>query len=620
MKRVFAILLALAMVLSLGVTAFAAEETGSITITNATKDKTYSIYKIFDATIKLAADGVTAEGVSYSIDENNQFFDDLFGADGKTDNAFFVYNANTGSVTKKDGVNDSELTEYLTDLVTGGTFTTAATPVVATGVEVKFDNLPYGYYLITSSLGTTATINSNTPDVKVIDKNQEPGTDFDKQVWDEEEQKWVDSNSANIGDKITYQISFTATNYDGDKLIKHYMVHDEKGDAIWAEFNSIQVFVNGVELPRGYYLSQGGDADNGTWLWLGDHDDTCTDGWNDIAEADRDRNDAQWYLVHLGYDKFRVTIPWLENHTLTDVTDGSGNVVSYSLNYPTDAESKFDSPASVEITYDAVMEPGASIGDTTHGNRFNKASASWTSEHETGTTPPDEVVTHVYGLGLLKDDTATGQNLAGAKFRIYKDKDCTQPVFVVPTDIEGVYMVDSKNTYSAGVSGSKMLDTREYYTDLYTKRGADYAAVLAAYLVDNEGNPVEQNNLVVSQINGKLVILGLEAGSYFLKEVEAPSGYNALTTPVELKAGEGIRPFYVYADADGKVADVQEEDVTHKENKYDVTHTVVHNSKGTELPSTGGKGAFMLISIGTMIAIGFAVLLITQKKMSVYHD
>ena len=50
------------------------------------------------------------------------------------------------------------------------------------------------------------------------------------------------------------------------------------------------------------------------------------------------------------------------------------------------------------------------------------------------------------------------------------------------------------------------------------------------------------------------------------------------------------------------------------------THTVVHNSKGAVLPSTGGKGAIMLISIGTMVAIGFAVLLITQKKMSVYKD
>ena len=116
MKKFLSIMMVLALVLSLGVTAFAAE-TGSITITNATIDETYAVYKIFDASIKLAADGETAEAVSYSIAQDNQFFEALFGADGTSNNTFFVYNANTGSVTKKEGVNDSELIKYLSDLV-----------------------------------------------------------------------------------------------------------------------------------------------------------------------------------------------------------------------------------------------------------------------------------------------------------------------------------------------------------------------------------------------------------------------------------------------------------------------------------------------------------------------
>jgi LPXTG-motif cell wall-anchored protein len=53
---------------------------------------------------------------------------------------------------------------------------------------------------------------------------------------------------------------------------------------------------------------------------------------------------------------------------------------------------------------------------------------------------------------------------------------------------------------------------------------------------------------------------------------------------------------------------------------YSLTHTVVHNSKGVVLPSTGGEGTFWLITIGTLMAIGFAVFLITNKKMSVYTD
>ena len=603
MKKFLSIIMVLAMVLSLSITAFAAENEGSITITNATIDETYELYKIFDASISKDADGNT-NAVSYSIETDNQFFAALFGADGTTDNTYFVYNVNTGSVTKKEGVNDSELIKYLTELVENGTYNTAATPVKATSDEVKFENLPYGYYLITSTLGTTVTINSNTPDVEVIDKNQKPGGDFDKQIQigvdAEGKPIWGDSNSANIADQVTYKISFVATNYDGENKIKYYQIHDEKGDAIWAEFNSFKVTVGGVELKRGYYLSQGGvNTDN--WEFLGD--------WSDIPEADRDRNDAQWYLVHLDYDKFRITIPWLENHTISDVTNADGDVTAYSVNFPEDSASKFDSPVTVAVEYKAVIEATAAIGATSHGNRFNKAHASWTSEHETLTTPPDEVVTYVYGIGLLKDDINTRENLAGAKFRVFKDEACTEPVYVIPTDVKGVYIVDSLNTVAEEISGIKQETSRK-----------KYEAYLEEYLKDKDGNPIEQDNLVVSQVNGKLVILGLKEGTYYLKEVEAPAGYNALTQPVEFKAGEEIRSFNIFADENGNVANIQQTDGVHHEINYDLTHTVVHNSKGVVLPSTGGMGTFWLITIGTILAIGFAVFLITHKKMSVYTD
>ena len=604
MKKFLSIIMVLAMVLSLSITAFAAENEGSITITNATIDETYELYKIFDASISQNADGET-EAVSYSIKADNQFFASLFGADGKTDNTYFVYNADTGSVSKKEGVNDAELIDYLTDLVEAGNYQPAVTPVVADSDEVKFENLPYGYYLITSSLGTTVTINSNTPNVSVIDKNQEPGAEFDKQIATERDADgnpiaWGDSNTANIADKVTYRVSFEATNYDGENQIKYYQIHDEKGDAIWVEFNSFTVKVGGVELKKGYYLQQGGvNTDN--WEFLGD--------WSAIPEADRDRNDAEWYLVHLDYDKFRITIPWLEGHTIIDVTNAAGETTAYSVNFPENADSKFESPVEVVITYDAVIEATAAIGNTTHGNRYNKAHASWTSAHETISTKPEEVVTYVYGIGLLKDDIATRENLAGAKFRVYKDADCKEPVYVIPTDIEGVYIVDSLDTVAEDISGIAQQTTRKLYE-----------AYLEAYLKDENGATIRQNNLVVSQENGKLVILGLKAGTYYLKEVEAPAGYNALTQPVEFKAGEEIRSFIIFADQNGKVADIQQDDGVHHEISYDLTHTVVHNSKGVVLPSTGGMGTFWLITIGTILAIGFAVFLITHKKMSVYSD
>ena len=202
MKKFLSILMVLTMVLSLSVTAFAAENTGSITITNATIGDSYSLYKIFDATYSVDANG-NADAVSYSITAENQFFSYMFGADGKTENTYFVYDAVTGAVTRKDGTQNSDIIGYLTDMVRSETNSFAAVKSeTATAETLVFDDLPYGYYLIDKGVDTAVTIDSNTPDVQVIDKNQVPGSDFSKQVWDEETQQWVVNSSANIGDIV----------------------------------------------------------------------------------------------------------------------------------------------------------------------------------------------------------------------------------------------------------------------------------------------------------------------------------------------------------------------------------------------------------------------------------
>lgn len=650
MKRVFAILLALVMILSLSVTAYAAGENGSITITNATPGEDYSLYKIFDASVKKNADGTT-EAVSYSIDPNNNpYFSILFGADGKKLNEHFIYNPNatTGNILVNENATQDQLIAYLTKLVKESKVDPIQKvedfqlhPEVndtdpTDDDDLVFSGLDSGYYLIISSLGSAVTINSNTPHVEVIDKNQEPGTNFDKQVQtgvdDEGKPTWGDSNSASIGDKVNYRISVDTTNYDGDQKIKYYQFHDEKGDAIWAEFNSIEVFVGGKELPRGYYLSQGGVNTN-NWLLLGDEDNGCSDGWDNLGENERTPENAQWFLVHLGYDKFRITIPWLEGHDLVENKDTQGNTVSYTLKFAEDAEPKYQSPNKLEVTYRAAVEANAAIGGTDHGNRFNKAHGSWTTEYETGNTPDDQVTTRVYGIGLLKDDSQSRKNLAGATFAVYGsytedangNKVYGDPVNVIPTGIDGVYAVDSLGTDLDKISGDHKQTTRAYYQYLREPDGN--------FILTDKDNPeskvvnaalaaqgTTQTNKVVSQVNGKLAILGLEAGDYYLVEIEAPEGYNALQEHVVLTAGEGARPFVVYADKNGDVADIQSEDGTHKAYTYELTHTVVHNSKGAILPSTGGEGRIMLISIGTMLAIGFAILLITQKKMSIYTD
>ena len=60
MKKVISVMLAMLICVSLVATAFAAEGTGSITITNATIGNSYSLFHIFDATYSTDAEGFSA--------------------------------------------------------------------------------------------------------------------------------------------------------------------------------------------------------------------------------------------------------------------------------------------------------------------------------------------------------------------------------------------------------------------------------------------------------------------------------------------------------------------------------------------------------------------------------
>ena len=629
MKRAFAFLLALALVLTLSTAVFAAEEKGTITITNATIGQTYRLFKIFDATYAVDEYNnviVDANGdavVSYTIETTNQFFDDMFGVDGTATNPYFIYESATGVVTKRAGVTDTAVIEYLTGLASSAT---PESTITADSKTVEFKNVDTGYYLIDRGIASTVTITSNMPNVDVIDKNQKPneGDSFSKLVYDEDTGTWVKSSIANVGDIIEWNISFKTTNYDGDDVVLYYSVRDIKSSSLWVEFDDIHVSIESTvdgmpvikQLTKGYYYCADDTIDTDEWDYLGA-------GWDTIPVADRNPNDAEWYLIHYGYDEFEIVIPWMDDYTFTGVQSATHG---YQLTFDLDendgntilSESIYDSPANVVVNYSAAVGP-----DAANSPAKNSATLDWvTPEGTFGPDDPQTTETKVYNMGITKtanDGTSTSPatRLAGAVFKLYKNYDpatktYSDPVNVIPTNNEGVYILDDIDTV---ISGTNKITSREMYATHWEDWIAADPEPETSSTVRDEQLKANRRNDVVTPANGQLVILGLEAGTYYLQETKAPEGYNQLVDPVTVEVGTGSTAVYDNGYKSLPTATDPGHDVT-----YTVYSTVVVNNRGVELPSTGGVGTMMLITFGTLVVIAFAILLITHKKMTIYRD
>ena len=152
-----------------------------------------------------------------------------------------------------------------------------------------------------------------------------------------------------------------------------------------------------------------------------------------------------------------------------------------------------------------------------------------------------------------------------------------------------------------------------------------------------------------SDAHGKLNISGLDAGTYYLKEISAPAGYIKSTDVWEIK----ITPTYATVEAGSYTNDagilvnydaydylesykVEVKNLTTNttvtsdfaitnEGTHEKTATTssdtdqttkLNNTQGTELPSTGGIGTTLFYLIGTILVLGAGILLITRRRMS----
>lgn len=398
-RRMLSFVLALVLCLAMGITAFAAGD-GSIIVTNATKGQTYEAYLIFTASPS-NPDDVTSDIIYTATEDQTKitgfdtFFDKALDQEGNY------------SITKKAGANDEELIQWVkTNFETlkqgsaiGGTWTDNDT--------YTFSGLDYGYYYITSSLGSVVTIDTAGKNVEVVDKNESTPTGPEKKITAEDsaidtslDQSGISvaNNDTSVGSTETFTVTFNATNWvksedgqtpqsgtAGTKIERWNFTDTPEGLAIDA--STVKIYVNGTD---------------------DEHNVTST-----VTDINVDANGVLTF-----------TIPWV---------DGQGKHL-----YP--AETPGSELIPVTIVYDAKITADAATAVAPNGVVI---------KYNDNTQVGQEAVTdtYTYKFKLEKKDEK-GNALEGAQFELYFGSDTSNSEnalkFVQVED--GVYRYDPTGT------------------------------------------------------------------------------------------------------------------------------------------------------------------------------
>ena len=219
-KKLTSLLLALVMVFALATTAFAAG-TNSITVNGAQKGENYEIYKMLDLIVN---EDQTA--YSYTVNSNWMNFFTNGGA-----GAAYVDIDPQGYVTwkaGKDAASDKEAFAKAAAAFVSANVTSVVDAITPTeDGAITFDKLDSGYYLITSTNGTLAMVDTTPkkPAATVNEKN--PDHTLDKQVQEDSDSFWAKENSAQIGDTVNFQTTIAVK-----KGATSVVMHDKMEDGL----------------------------------------------------------------------------------------------------------------------------------------------------------------------------------------------------------------------------------------------------------------------------------------------------------------------------------------------------------------------------------------------------
>lgn len=260
-----------------------------------------------------------------------------------------------------------------------------------------------------------------------------------------------------------------------------------------------------------------------------------------------------------GVDGTEKTLIYATDYEVT--LDTTSNKVTIDFAKYLDSLQK-NSTEEFTITYKVKLNESAVLGQTGNKNDVALVYKNY-GEIDSKTKTPDpgkEVKVFTYGIALTKQGEG-GAKLSGVKFKL----------------------TDGTNEIKVKKSGN------------------------AYYPSNNDG----VSSTVVTDDSGEIHIRGLKPGTYKLTETKTKDGYVLLKDPVEIVITQ------TNATTGVATAKVGNKDVTMIEDNGSLTAKVpltVVNSKGFDLPATGGRGIALFTIAGIAIVAAAGSLLFMRKR------
>ena len=563
MRRTWAILLALVLTVALAVPGFAAERVYSITITNDKAGHTYEAYQIFAGTVA-------------SDDEQN-----VGGGDGITGPML-------GNIIWGTGVDGEALLAELKAADNGkyGACTTAADVAKALGAEgataadaAAFAEIAAQHLAVVTGTATEPVngnyVIANLPAGYYLVKDQDDSLEGD----------------ADTATEYIVQVLGNVTMEPKDSGIPtvEKKVSEEdyrQDDGYGTTYNDVADWDIGDSVPFKLIGSIPDMSAYDTYEYI--FTDTLSNGLT-LQEGT-----INVYIALGRDDEVREYTPLTEgvDYTLTlnNVENGGG---SFSIAFDNLKTAPYIAQGNrnyVIVTYDATLNANAEIGLDGNPNSVYLEFSNNPNGEGLGRTTEDTVIVFTYELGGTKVDGENNDTtLPGAQFVLF----------------------NGGHTRVAAVVDGKLSG--------WSELPDEYSAANHEEIPDDAWADVE-NATITSDENGLFSVAGLDDGTYYLREIKAPDGYNLLEDDLKIvitatttngQTWNGVAATALAAltiSVDDAAAENGEPDTG-------AVAITVENNGGSTLPETGGIGTTIFYAAGALLVLCAGVLLFVKLRM-----